>query len=106
VGQNGHRRLLEELLRHRRTQQQVGLASQCTFGSFDAELQRVEDACCDTETQSTVCASGVPGECDAKCAIVYNYFYSRCSRLLVAQMGLAAVGPYAQLYSTCTESPP
>jgi hypothetical protein len=107
VNSEGHRRrrLLQELL-HRRAQQLAGFASHCTFDTFSAELQRVEDACCDTGTQSTVCASGVPTECDAKCAIVYNYFYSQCSRLLVAQIGLTAAGPYDQLFSTCTESLP
>ena len=67
----------------RRTQEFVGdfihTGASC-MSSFEAEAARINDACCDTGMDSNVCASGVPTECDAKCAVVFNDFYGRCDR--------------------------
>ena len=38
--------------------------------------------CCDYDG-----CTGVPDTCDAKCAIVYNDFYDRCSGMLGIQNG-------------------
>ena len=110
----------------RRTQLAV---SSCDFSTFDDNIQEVETACCDSDQ----CADGVPTECDAKCAVVFDDFYDRCQRLLSSTVSLAIVrsalsmtsplmkllrsnalthlgrsqmSSYERLYSTCTESLP
>ena len=106
TGQDGHRRRMLDFLwelSRRRAQIQLG---QCLVGAFEAEIARVNDACCDLAIESTVCATGVPSSCDAKCAVVYNDFYGRCNRLLAAQLDLETLSKWGELFSTCTHSLP
>jgi hypothetical protein len=102
--QDGHRRLMKALSDHRRAQLSF---DQCSVSTFAEETARVNEACCDLkDPNSEVCSGGTPSECDAKCAIVYNDFYSRCSRLLGAQLSLEEMGEWEGLYNTCTTSLP
>eukprot|EP01050_Picozoa_sp_SAG11_P011746 SAG11_NODE_1266_length_5342_cov_4.156369_5_plen_265_part_00 len=96
-----HRRLLMTEDVRRRAQFSLGTCDTANFAAMTAE---VDEACCDPGTN--VCATGVPGECDAKCAVIYNPFYQQCSRFISAQVGLAAMSAYDRLYSTCTSSLP
>eukprot|EP01050_Picozoa_sp_SAG11_P016425 SAG11_NODE_2242_length_3643_cov_7.584368_5_plen_494_part_00 len=96
-----HRRLLMIEAVRRRAQFSLGTCDTANFAAMTAE---VDEACCDPGTD--VCATGVPGECDAKCAVIYNPLYQQCSRFISAQVGLAAMSAYDRLYSTCTSSLP
>jgi hypothetical protein len=60
----------------------------CLASTLEVEAARVEEACCDAGTENTVCATGVPTACDAKCAVVFGDFYDRCQRVLSAQLSL------------------
>eukprot|EP01052_Picozoa_sp_SAG31_P036036 SAG31_NODE_4436_length_3231_cov_47.977331_2_plen_286_part_00 len=71
----------------------------CNPATFAAEAQRVDEACCDADTS---CDGGVPGHCDAKCAIVYNDFFEQCQGQLDA-FGMA--DGYEQLFATCSNLP-
>ena len=74
----------------------------CDPTAFANDAQRVNDACCDSEM---ACANGVPQECDAKCAIVYNDFFRRCQSLL-GSFNHAQVDTYDRLFTTCSRSLP
>ena len=98
----GHRRrraMLEEF----RRKMQMGKV-QCDPASFAAQVAAVEDACCDAD--GSACTDGAPVQCDAKCAVVFNNFYSRCQRFMAAQFSPAEMGGYDRLYTTCTASLP
>jgi hypothetical protein len=68
--------------RHRRSQEFVSdfMHQASCVTSLEVEAARINDACCDTGTESSVCASGMPTECDVKCAVVFSDFYGRCGR--------------------------
>eukprot|EP01043_Picozoa_sp_COSAG02_P029541 COSAG02_NODE_1842_length_10700_cov_148.785869_5_plen_631_part_00 len=103
-GEDGHRRLelmLAKLEEHRRLQ--LGNV-QCDPATFAAEASSVQTACCDDDGSS--CANGVPTTCDAKCAVAFNGFFTRCNHFMTAQFSLDEMGHYDRLYSTCTESLP
>eukprot|EP01052_Picozoa_sp_SAG31_P039843 SAG31_NODE_5615_length_2423_cov_2.452668_1_plen_558_part_00 len=95
----GHRRLLSILASLRRLQLSH---MACSPSSFEAEAAAVDAACCDSER----CTSGIPGECDAKCGVVFNSFYSRCQRFLASQFSVADMAGYDQLFATCTRGLP
>ena len=76
-------------------------APQCSAGEFDAETQTVNEACCDSADGCT----GVPQECDARCAIPFAPFYERCSSLLRVLVP-GGYADYSRLYDTCTTQLP
>eukprot|EP01052_Picozoa_sp_SAG31_P045564 SAG31_NODE_8372_length_1464_cov_1.240293_1_plen_266_part_01 len=77
-GGSGHRRLLA-ILRQLRQLQMSHMA--CDPATFSSEAATVDAACCDGEQG---CVDGIPGECDAKCAVVFNSFYPRYQRFLAS----------------------
>eukprot|EP01050_Picozoa_sp_SAG11_P007859 SAG11_NODE_667_length_7841_cov_19.517954_3_plen_521_part_00 len=97
---SGHRRLLAVLEKLRRLQMSH---MSCNPATFADEAATVDAACCDDDHS---CTNGIPGECDAKCAVVFNNFYSRCQRFLASQFSLAQMAGYDQLFSTCTRALP
>eukprot|EP01052_Picozoa_sp_SAG31_P023966 SAG31_NODE_2010_length_6670_cov_3.036220_2_plen_514_part_00 len=97
---SGHRRLLAILQQLRQLQMSH---MTCSPSSFEADAAAVDEACCDGEQG---CVDGIPGECDAKCAVVFNSFYPRCQRFLASQLSLADMAGYDQLFSTCTRALP
>lgn len=94
-----HRRLLMIEAVCRRAQFSLGTCDTADFAAMTAE---VDEACCDPGTD--VCATGVPGECDAKCAVIYNPLYQQCSRFISAQVGLAAMSAYNRLHHGLLEA--
>eukprot|EP01050_Picozoa_sp_SAG11_P028020 SAG11_NODE_7329_length_1160_cov_0.973610_1_plen_266_part_10 len=76
---SGHRRLLALLEQLRRLQMSHMTRSP---SSFETDAAAVDATCCDDEGS---CTNGIPGECDAKCAVVFNNFYPRCQRFLASQ---------------------
>ena len=60
----------------RRTQ----VTQACPFSKVEADLKRVNAACCDSKS----CVNGAPRTCDAKCALYFVDVYDRCSRLIEA----------------------
>ena len=77
---------------------------QCDPATFAAEAQAVDSACCDDD--GGACTDGVPTQCDAKCAVKFNNFYSRCQRFMSAQFSLDIMDKYDRLYATCTAALP
>eukprot|EP01051_Picozoa_sp_SAG22_P017037 SAG22_NODE_2539_length_2463_cov_16.648054_2_plen_504_part_00 len=96
----GHRRLLAMLGKLRRLQMSH---MTCDPATFSSQAATVDAACCDDDQS---CTDGLPGECDAKCAVVFNSFYPRCQRFLASQFSLAQMAGYDQLFSTCTRALP
>ena len=96
----GHRRLLIVLEQLRRLQMSH---MTCSPSTFEADAAAADAACCD---DSHSCTDGLPGECDAKCAVVFNNFYNRCQRFLASQFSLAQMAGYDQLFHTCTRALP
>jgi hypothetical protein len=95
---------MKALSDHRRKQLSF---DKCSVSTFAEETARVNEACRDLkDRKSEVCSSGTPSECDAKCAIVYSDFCSRCSRLSGAQLSLQEMEEWDGLYDTCTASLP
>ena len=100
----GHRRRRRAMLEEEfRRKMQMGHV-QCDPATFAAQAAAVEDACCDAD--GSACPDGTPVQCDAKCAVVFNNFYSRCQRFMAAQFSPAEMGSYDRLYTTCTASLP
>eukprot|EP01052_Picozoa_sp_SAG31_P022371 SAG31_NODE_1776_length_7300_cov_10.281905_7_plen_466_part_00 len=103
----GHRRLellLQIMLKISRARRlQLGNV-QCDPAKFATEAAAVDAACCDADGSS--CADGVPTTCDAKCAVAFNSFYTRCQRFMAAQFSLDMMSNYDRLYATCTTSLP
>eukprot|EP01052_Picozoa_sp_SAG31_P004296 SAG31_NODE_176_length_21334_cov_12.211067_25_plen_612_part_00 len=98
---SGHR-LLVALLQQLRRLQMAHLT--CSPSNFEASAAAVDVACCDDDGQS--CTDGLPTDCDAKCAVVFNSFYTRCQRFMGSQLGLSQMAGYDQLFSTCTRALP
>jgi hypothetical protein len=57
------------------------ITSSCPLKDFDTQAAAVNDACCDDAD-----CDGVPTVCDAKCAVVFDEFFDRCSSILRLQM--------------------
>eukprot|EP01051_Picozoa_sp_SAG22_P000026 SAG22_NODE_1_length_62449_cov_158.689270_26_plen_872_part_00 len=98
----GHRRQLiaekhgqNQQFERRRAQNLV----QCLPWYFEEQLTAVGQAC-DTPEGS------VPTECDAKCAVVFDDFWVRCTRILSNQVGQSAIRQWQQFYVTCTAALP
>ena len=103
---SGHRLLLSRLVELlRRRQLQIGSQMVCDPATFSEQVGAVDAACCDT---GGACdgTSGVPHSCDAKCAIVYRSFYTRCQRFMSAQFSQAQMGSFDQLFTTCSSALP
>eukprot|EP01050_Picozoa_sp_SAG11_P005266 SAG11_NODE_363_length_10162_cov_28.285004_12_plen_458_part_00 len=82
---------------HRRAQ----LAGACPLSQFASKASLVNDACCDDGS-----CTGIPTQCDAKCAIVYDDFYDNCANLLALDMASTDVVKYNQLHTTCSTELP
>eukprot|EP01046_Picozoa_sp_COSAG06_P014002 COSAG06_NODE_857_length_11918_cov_4.047551_1_plen_399_part_10 len=82
---------------HRRAQ----ITPACALDDFAHEADAVNTACCDYSG-----CSGVPNTCDAKCAIVFDGFYERCSSILTLQVPAAQMSQYTQLHTTCSQDLP
>ena len=78
---------------HRRAQ----IHTTCPLKNFDTDAAAVNTACCDDDG-----CTGVPTVCDAKCAIVFDSFYDRCSTILGLQIPPDQMQAYTQLYTTCS----
>ena len=92
---DGRRRLLSELERRR-----VQSLAQCLPEYFSQTLSAVGQACDALE-------GVVPSDCDARCAIVFNDFYSKCTRLLTNYVGQGAeMRAWDQLHVTCSTALP
>ena len=89
--QNGQNQQLER----RRAQNLM----QCLPTYFVEQLTAVSQAC-DTPEGS------VPTECDAKCAIVFDDFWARCTRQMSNQVGASEMRQWQQFYVTCTAALP
>ena len=103
---SGHRLLLSKLAELlRRRQLQIGSQMVCDPATFSEQVGAVDTACCDT---GGACdgTGGVPDSCDAKCAIVYRSFYTRCQRFMSAQFSQAQMGSFDQLFTTCSSALP
>lgn len=106
-GDGEHRRLLamlRDLVADHRSLQMAHVV--CDPATFSEQAHDVDDACCDVDTGASTCTDGAPTACDAKCAVVFNSFYDRCHRFLAAQMSLAQMSAYDQLYATCSGALP
>ena len=74
------------------------MALQCDLQFFHDDAALVDTSCCD---DGRSCSAGVPTSCDAKCALVYNDFYDRCSSVLATQVDAGSMASYQRLYTTC-----
>jgi hypothetical protein len=75
----------------------------CPVDEFQARVDAANAACCDQGTGS--CDSGVPGTCDALCALTYLDFYSSCRRILNVAVAPEQAAAYDRLYDTCGSLP-
>ena len=76
------------------------IMSSCPLADFETQAAAVNDACCD----DNVCG-GVPTVCDAKCAVVFDDFFDRCSSILGLQMPDHMSG-FTRLHTTCSSQLP
>ena len=84
---------------HRRSLQIAAL--DCDLSQFAAAVNDVNTACCN-EGGDTNCAGGVPTSCDAKCAMIFNEFYARCSAVLSLQISSEMAVQFRDLNEACT----
>ena len=77
------------------------IAPTCSLDHFSDEAAAVNTACCDYAG-----CNGVPNTCDAKCAIVFDDFYERCSNILDDMIPADQRPQYAQLHRTCSQDLP
>ena len=82
---------------HRRAQ----IVAACSPKDFQDDAATVNDACCDDAA-----CNGVPTVCDAKCAIIYDDFYERCSRQLQNSIDPAQMRAWTALHATCSTQLP
>ena len=73
--------------------------------AFSTGAKLVTAACCDTVGGKSTCRAGVPSECDARCGVVYNSFYTQCSKMLKLYAP-AEFNVYTRLKTTCEEDLP
>ena len=78
-------------------------AMQCDLAFFTTDVQLVDTKCCD---DGVSCAGGVPTTCDAKCALVFNDFFTRCSSVLATQTDAVSMASYQRLFSACSTGLP
>jgi hypothetical protein len=83
--------------KHRRAQ----ITTSCALKTFDEEAAAVNAACCDDAG-----CTGVPTACDAKCAVVFDSFFERCSSILGLQIPADQMAQYTGLYTTCSQQLP
>jgi hypothetical protein len=76
------------------------ITSSCPLKDFDTQASAVNDACCDDAD-----CQGVPTVCDAKCAVVFDGFFDRCSSILGLQMPDQMPG-FTSLHTTCSTQLP
>ena len=76
------------------------ITSSCPLKDFDTQAAAVNDACCDDDD-----CQGVPTVCDAKCAVVFDGFFDRCSSILGLQMADQMPG-FTSLHTTCSTQLP
>ena len=81
---------------------QMMSANQCNPAAFSAEAAAIDAACCDGSNDN--CHGGIPDNCDAKCAVVYNRVFDRCERFL--RTTTENMNGHERLFSTCTVSLP
>ena len=77
------------------------ITSSCPLRDFDTQASAVNDACCDEGDD----CDGVPTVCDAKCAVVFDGFFDRCSSILGLQMADQMPG-FTSLHTTCSTQLP
>ena len=61
---------------------QAQVLNSCPLEEFHAEVEAVNQACCDLRTGD---CEGVPNSCDARCGIVFPGFFDRCQPVLALQ---------------------
>ena len=76
------------------------ITSSCPLKDFDTQASAVNDACCDDDD-----CQGVPTACDAKCAVVFDGFFDRCSSILGLQMA-DQMPDFTSLHATCSTQLP
>eukprot|EP01052_Picozoa_sp_SAG31_P017291 SAG31_NODE_1178_length_9531_cov_3.040818_1_plen_708_part_10 len=101
----GHRRQLAALqqqqtaLNRRGERRRAQNLMQCLPTYFESQMTTVSQAC-DTPQGS------IPSECDARCAIVFDTFWTRCMRQLSNMVGQSELRQWEQFYMTCTAALP
>ena len=76
------------------------ITSSCPLRDFDTQAAAVNTACCDDDD-----CQGVPTVCDAKCAVVFDGFFDRCSSILGLQMA-DHMPDFTSLHRTCSTQLP
>ena len=77
----------------------------CDLTNFQGTVDAVNQGCCDSDL-SRKCSGGFPVECDARCAVLFDQFYTRCSNVLTVQFPATVMTGMRQLYQTCSTELP